>query len=61
MLPSLITASPCYLQKLFIGDGCGFQSFVTNTYRLHYFQSPSGIKFVLMTSPEHEDCKELLR
>lgn len=27
-----------------IGEGCGFQSFKTNNYKLHFFESPSGMK-----------------
>ena len=27
-----------------VGEGCGFQSFKTNNYKLHFFESPSGIK-----------------
>jgi hypothetical protein len=27
-----------------IGEGCRFHSFTTNTYKLHFLESPSGIK-----------------
>lgn len=27
-----------------IGEGCKFNSFTTNTYKLHFLESPSGIK-----------------
>jgi hypothetical protein len=27
-----------------IGQGCKFYSFTTNTYKMHFLESPSGIK-----------------
>jgi hypothetical protein len=27
-----------------IGEGCKFHSFTTNTYKMHFLESPSGIK-----------------
>ncbi len=34
------------------GEGCSFRSFTTDCYKLHYLDSPSGIKIVLNTSRE---------
>ncbi|KAJ2710251.1 Trafficking protein particle complex subunit BET5 [Coemansia spiralis] len=31
------------------GNGGGFMSLATNTYRMHYYESPTGVKFVLNT------------
>ncbi|KAJ2849869.1 TRAPP complex subunit bet5 [Coemansia brasiliensis] len=31
------------------GNPGGFMSFATNTYRLHYYEAPTGVKFVLNT------------
>ncbi|KAJ2034223.1 Trafficking protein particle complex subunit BET5 [Coemansia sp. RSA 922] len=31
------------------GNPGGFMSFATNTYRLHYYESPTGVKFILTT------------
>ncbi|KAJ2741628.1 TRAPP complex subunit bet5 [Coemansia sp. BCRC 34301] len=31
------------------GNLGGFMSFATNTYRLHYYESPTGVKFILTT------------
>ncbi|KAJ1720430.1 TRAPP complex subunit bet5 [Coemansia erecta] len=31
------------------GNPGGFMSFATNTYRLHYYESPTGVKFVVNT------------
>ncbi|KAF0985097.1 hypothetical protein FDP41_000136 [Naegleria fowleri] len=28
-----------------------FQSFKTNNYKLHFFESPTGVKFILLTDP----------
>ncbi|KAJ1674828.1 TRAPP complex subunit bet5 [Spiromyces aspiralis] len=33
------------------GNPSGFESFTTGNYRLHYFESPSGVRFVLTTDP----------
>jgi trafficking protein particle complex subunit 1 len=34
-----------------IGENCAFRSFQTDAYKLHYLESPSGLKFVLTTDP----------
>ena len=34
------------------GEGCSFRSFTTDCYKLHYLDSPSGIKIVLNTSKD---------
>ncbi|KAJ2893080.1 TRAPP complex subunit bet5 [Coemansia aciculifera] len=31
------------------GNPGGFSSFATNTYRMHYYESPTGTKFILTT------------
>ncbi|KAJ1860291.1 TRAPP complex subunit bet5 [Coemansia sp. RSA 2703] len=31
------------------GNPGGFMSFATNTYRLHYYEAPTGVKFVINT------------
>ncbi|KAI9506978.1 TRAPP complex subunit bet5 [Coemansia spiralis] len=31
------------------GNPGGFMSFATNTYRLHYYEAPTGVKFILNT------------
>ncbi|KAJ1728841.1 TRAPP complex subunit bet5 [Coemansia biformis] len=31
------------------GNGGGFLSLATNTYRMHYYEAPTGVKFVLNT------------
>ncbi|KAJ2463876.1 TRAPP complex subunit bet5, partial [Coemansia sp. RSA 2322] len=31
------------------GNPGGFMSFATNTYRLHYFEAPTGVKFIITT------------
>jgi len=43
-----------------IGEGCSFHSFRTNNYKLHFFESPSGIKIVLNTDNEVGDLKSQL-
>lgn len=39
----------------------GFVSYKTSAYRLHYFESPSLLKFVLTTDPKVETMRHVLR
>ncbi|KAI8834488.1 Sybindin-like family-domain-containing protein, partial [Chytridium lagenaria] len=39
----------------------GFLSFKTNVYKLHYFETASGMKFVMTTDPDSENMREVLR
>ncbi|TPX56236.1 hypothetical protein PhCBS80983_g04694 [Powellomyces hirtus] len=39
----------------------GFISYRTSTYKLHYFETPTGLKFVLNTDPHMESMREALR
>ncbi|XP_011623593.1 trafficking protein particle complex subunit 1 [Amborella trichopoda] len=43
------------------GQGCSFHSFRTNTYKLSFMESPSGIKIILITDPKMSDLREPLR
>ncbi|GMY07340.1 transposon tx1 uncharacterized 149 kda protein [Fagus crenata] len=45
----------------FPGQGCSFQSFRTNTYKLSFMESPSGIKIILVTHPRTGDLRESLK
>lgn len=38
------TAKPPLGTPRKIGQGCKFHSFTTNTYKMHFLESPSGIK-----------------
>eukprot|EP00898_Chlorokybus_atmophyticus_P003556 jgi/Chlat1/4200/Chrsp27S04293 len=40
---------------------CSFHSFTTNVYKLHYMDTPSGLKFVLMTTPQVGDMRDALQ
>lgn len=42
------------------GNPGGFLSFATNSYRLHYYESPSGVKFVLNTDVESTSMQPVL-
>lgn len=35
-----------------IGEGCSFHSFRTNNYKLHFFESPSGVKVGMSCSSD---------
>eukprot|EP00270_Netrium_digitus_P003289 TRINITY_DN1375_c0_g1_i1.p1 TRINITY_DN1375_c0_g1~~TRINITY_DN1375_c0_g1_i1.p1 ORF type:complete len:140 (+),score=21.30 TRINITY_DN1375_c0_g1_i1:163-582(+) len=43
------------------GRGCCFHSFRTNTYKLSYMETPSGIKLILVSDPKAGDLREALR
>ncbi|KQK03376.1 trafficking protein particle complex subunit 1 [Brachypodium distachyon] len=43
------------------GQGCSFHSFKTNTYKLNYMESPSGIKLILLTHPRTGDQRDALK
>ncbi|KAA8539972.1 hypothetical protein F0562_026664 [Nyssa sinensis] len=43
------------------GQGCSFHSFCTNTYKLSFMESPSGIKIILVTHPRTGDLRESLK
>lgn len=43
-----------------IGDTCSFQSFTTDNYKLHFAESPSGLKIVLTTDPTVGSLKDQL-
>ncbi|KAI9360471.1 Sybindin-like protein [Zopfochytrium polystomum] len=39
----------------------GFLSYKTSTYKLHYFETPSCLRFVLTTDPASDNMRETLR
>ncbi|XP_074563968.1 uncharacterized protein LOC141820539 [Curcuma longa] len=43
------------------GQGCSFYSFRTNTYKLSFMESPSGIKLILITHPKTGDHRDSLK
>ncbi|CAM6127214.1 unnamed protein product [Calypogeia fissa] len=43
------------------GQGCSFHSFRTNTYKLSFMETPTGIKIVLLTDPRMSDLSEALK
>ncbi|CAK9215903.1 unnamed protein product [Sphagnum troendelagicum] len=43
------------------GQGCSFHSFRTNTYKLSFMESPSGIKLILITDPRMGDLRDALK
>ncbi|KAK1282352.1 hypothetical protein QJS10_CPB22g00012 [Acorus calamus] len=43
------------------GQGCSFHSFRTNTYKLSFMETPSGIKIILVTHPKCGDLRESLK
>ncbi|KAJ7548497.1 hypothetical protein O6H91_07G014300 [Diphasiastrum complanatum] len=43
------------------GQGCSFHSFRTNTYKLSLLETPSGIKFILVTDPRMGDLRDAMK
>lgn len=43
-----------------IGGGCSFKSFKTATYKLHFFEAPSGLKMILTTAPNIGNLAECM-
>ncbi len=39
----------------------GFMGYTTDQYRLHIYESPSGVKFILNTDHKVPDCRDLLQ
>jgi hypothetical protein len=39
----------------------GFISYKTSTYRLHYYETPTGLKFVMNSDPNTENLKLILK
>ncbi|KND05007.1 TRAPP subunit BET5 [Spizellomyces punctatus DAOM BR117] len=39
----------------------GFISYRTNAYKLHYFETPTGLKFVMNTDPHMDSMRDALR
>ncbi|TPX31973.1 hypothetical protein SmJEL517_g04798 [Synchytrium microbalum] len=39
----------------------GFIAYKTSAYKLHYFETPTGLKFVMNTDSNMESCREALR
>ncbi|KAI8799924.1 Sybindin-like protein [Cladochytrium replicatum] len=49
------------LVKKLSGKSDGFISYRTNVYRLHYYETASGLKFVMNTDPGVENLSEAIR
>ncbi|KAL2621896.1 hypothetical protein R1flu_002101 [Riccia fluitans] len=43
------------------GQGCSFHSFQTNTYKLSFMETPTGLKIVLVTDSKMSDLREALK
>ncbi|KAL0032098.1 hypothetical protein WJX77_004962 [Trebouxia sp. C0004] len=49
MDPRISETKPQLGAPLKIGNSCSFKSFRTNNYKLHFMESPSGLKIVFNT------------
>ncbi|RUS26301.1 hypothetical protein BC938DRAFT_470950 [Jimgerdemannia flammicorona] len=43
------------------GSSDGFLAYRTSTYKLHYYETPTGLKFVINTDPHTESLRPVLR
>lgn len=46
---------------LFVHSQDGFISYKTSTYRLHYYETPTGLKFVMNSDPNTESLRLVLK
>ena len=44
-----------------IGEACSFHAFRASNYKLHFLESPSGLKMVLNTDQDAGDLREHLQ
>ncbi|KAG2207732.1 hypothetical protein INT47_011852 [Mucor saturninus] len=49
-----------FVRKL-SGNQDGFISYKTSTYRLHYYETPTGLKFVMNSDPNTESLRAVLK
>ncbi|KAI9347127.1 Sybindin-like family-domain-containing protein, partial [Pilaira anomala] len=49
-----------FVRKL-SGNQDGFISYKTSTYRLHYYETPTGLKFVMNSDPNTESLRMVLK
>ncbi|OBZ82467.1 Transport protein particle subunit bet5 [Choanephora cucurbitarum] len=49
-----------FVRKL-SGNQDGFISYKTSTYRLHYYETPTGLKFVMNSDPQTENLRLVLK
>ncbi|OAJ44043.1 hypothetical protein BDEG_27331 [Batrachochytrium dendrobatidis JEL423] len=49
------------ITKISPKQGDNFISYRTNAYKLHYYESGTGLKFILLTDPNSDNMVEVLR
>lgn len=47
-------------RPLRIGEGAAFRSFQTDAYKMHFYESPTGLKLVMLTDPSVGDLSNQL-
>eukprot|EP00744_Colponema_vietnamica_P018815 GILI01026571.1.p1 GENE.GILI01026571.1~~GILI01026571.1.p1 ORF type:complete len:140 (+),score=52.14 GILI01026571.1:149-568(+) len=57
----LLWSLKSFTQKISPKPVTAFNSYTTPLYKLHFFETASGLKFVLLTDPSAGDLKEELR
>lgn len=57
LLLSFLLSTAC----IFSPSSDGFLAYRTSTYKLHYFETPTGLKFVMNTDPHTDSLRLVLR
>ena len=51
----------CRIEQALFTSQDGFISYKTSTYRLHYYETPTGLKFVMNSDPNTESLRVVLK
>ena len=48
------------MMMMMMGGGVSFISFRTSQYKLHYYETPTNLKFVMITDPQSNNLRVVL-
>lgn len=61
LIIGLLKAINTFVSKTAPSENSVFQNYTTSTYKLHYFETATGLKFVLCTDPKVQSLQNELR
>jgi len=61
LIIGLLKAINTFVSKTAPSESSQFQNYTTSTYKLHYFETATGLKFVLCTDPKTQSLATELR